>query len=176
MVHAFDSTPHCFFVGKRFSHAHEHHVCYALFFLGTLAGCAHDLFHNFSAREVASEACLAGGAKTAGHCTACLGAYTNRCTLFVMHQYGFNRVTPIGERPQKLGGVSLVAHAQRSQVECWRKLFVQFVAQGNWEREHLGWLNKLLIQAFPDLLNAKRWLTFEESGDVFARCIVKTDH
>jgi hypothetical protein len=45
-------------------------------------------------------------------------------------------------------------------MERWRKLLVQLVAQGNWEREHLGWLNKLLIEAFPDLLNAKSWLTF----------------
>jgi hypothetical protein len=45
-------------------------------------------------------------------------------------------------------------------MERWWKLLVQFVAQGNREREHLCWLNKLLIQAFPDLFNAKRWLTF----------------
>ena len=56
------------------------------------------------------------------------------------------------------GGGSLLTFPML--VESSGKLLVQFVTQGNWKREHLRWLNKLLIQAFPYLFNSKCWLTF----------------
>ena len=93
-----------------------------------------------------------------------------------MHEHGFNRVTAICERPQKLYGVAFVADACGGEVQRMREALYQLFTHCARQCEYLGRLGKLCVQAIPNLLQSERRLTAEKACNVFTRCVVKTCH
>ena len=172
-VDAFDSTPHGRFVGEWFAHAHEHDVGHSLFALFGVARGAHHLFDNFAHGELTIKASLTSGTKTAGHCTARLGAHTHGGAIGIVHEHSFNRVIAVGELPQKFDCVAFVAHTfaheQQTGGQFFAQPFAQRCRQGG---DVFEWL-ALFIHAGPQLLHSVGGFTGQHFGQLRTRGVVQ---
>ena len=128
------------FIGKRFSHAHEHHVAESAFKVCCALSCAHCLFNNFTGSEMTGEASLTCGAKPTAHCTTCLGANAHGGAIGVEHEHGFNGVAAIAQLKKKLHRVAIGIYLFCLQFQCNGKCLGQLLTHDSRDiRDCLNW-------------------------------------